>query len=78
MRGRDYGERSGGSDERPELPAGWRPCGGRGRATGTLVLGEDPALELVPVERGAPLTSAPKAFREVWLGSNVRWERIYS
>jgi predicted metalloprotease with PDZ domain len=42
-------------------------------ATGTLVLGEDPALALVPVERsgGGALTAGQKAFRAAWLGSKA-------
>jgi predicted metalloprotease with PDZ domain len=42
------------------------------QATGTLVLGEDPALELVPVERAGSLTPQQKAFRDAWLGSRVQ------
>ena len=36
------------------------------KATGTLTLGEDPAIEVVPVEA---LTAEQKAFRESWLGA---------
>ena len=43
------------------------------KATGTLTLGEDPALEGVPTESaGGTLTPAQKAFREGWLGSKAR------
>jgi predicted metalloprotease with PDZ domain len=39
----------------------------------TLVLGEDSALEAVPIEAaGGTLTSEHRAFRESWLGSKVR------
>lgn len=40
------------------------------RATATLTLGEDPALEGVPAESaGGTLTPEQKAFRDAWLGS---------
>jgi predicted metalloprotease with PDZ domain len=43
------------------------------QVTGTLVLGEDPSLAFLPVERsGGTLTPAQKTFREAWLGSKVR------
>jgi predicted metalloprotease with PDZ domain len=36
----------------------------------TLTVGEDPRLQVVPVERtGRPLTEAERAFRNAWLGS---------
>jgi hypothetical protein len=36
--------------------------------TATIALAEDPAFELVPVERdGAALTPAQRAFRERWV-----------
>ena len=36
----------------------------------TLTIGEDPRLELVPVERtGRPLSAAESEFRRRWLGS---------
>ena len=36
----------------------------------TLTVGEDPRLQLVPVERtGRPLNAAERAFRNAWLGS---------
>ena len=39
----------------------------------TMTLGEDPALEALPIERaGGTLTSAHTAFRESWLGSKAR------
>jgi predicted metalloprotease with PDZ domain len=39
----------------------------------TLVLGEDPALEAVPVETtGAAATPEHKAFRESWIGAKAR------
>ena len=39
----------------------------------SLTLGEDPALEALPIERaGGTLTSGHKAFRESWLGSKAR------
>jgi len=47
----------------------------RGGATGTatVVLAEDPALDVVTVEAaGGTLTSDQRAFREAWLGSKAR------
>jgi predicted metalloprotease with PDZ domain len=42
-------------------------------ATVTLTLGEDPAMEAVPVESaGGTLTADQKAFREAWLGARRR------
>ena len=42
-------------------------------ATGTLTLGEDPALEAVPTEAaGGTLTPEQKAFRDAWLGQKRR------
>jgi predicted metalloprotease with PDZ domain len=41
------------------------------QATGTLVLGEDPSVELVPAERDGTLTAGQRAFRDAWLGSRV-------
>jgi predicted metalloprotease with PDZ domain len=36
----------------------------------TLTIGEDPTLQLLPVERtGRALTAAERAFRNAWLGS---------
>jgi hypothetical protein len=36
----------------------------------TLTIGEDPRLQLIPVERtGRQLTDAERAFRSAWLGS---------
>jgi predicted metalloprotease with PDZ domain len=46
----------------------------RNGATGkaTIVLKEDPAMEVVPIEStGAALTAEQKAFRDAWLGSRV-------
>jgi predicted metalloprotease with PDZ domain len=46
----------------------------RNGATGkaTIVLKEDPAMEVVPIEStGAALTAGQKAFRDAWLGSRV-------
>jgi predicted metalloprotease with PDZ domain len=41
-----------------------------GRVNGSVTLGEDPRLEIVPTERtGRPLTAAERAFRDAWLGS---------
>ncbi len=41
----------------------------------TITLGEDPALEAVPIERaGGTPTRAQREFRENWLGSKVRQE----
>ncbi len=43
------------------------------QATGTLILGQDPALELLPIESvGGPLTAEHEAFRGAWLGSKKR------
>jgi predicted metalloprotease with PDZ domain len=47
----------------------------RNGATGktTIVLKEDPAMEVVPVEStGTVLTAEQKAFRDAWLGSRVK------
>ena len=47
----------------------------RNGATGktTIVLKEDPAMEVVPVESaGATLTAEQKAFRDAWLGSRAK------
>jgi predicted metalloprotease with PDZ domain len=41
-----------------------------GRVTGSVMLEEDPRIEIVPVERtGRQPTSAERAFREAWLTS---------
>jgi len=37
--------------------------------TGRATLGEDPHLEVVPVEQGGTLTPAQRAFRDRWLGA---------
>ena len=37
--------------------------------TGRVTLGEDPHLEVVPVEQGGTLTPAQRAFRDRWLGA---------
>ena len=47
----------------------------RNGATGkaAIVLKEDPAMEVVPIESsGAALTAGQKAFRDAWLGSRIR------
>jgi predicted metalloprotease with PDZ domain len=50
-----------------KLPVVFADRGGRQR-TATITLAEDPAFELVRVERdGAALTAAQRAFRERWL-----------
>jgi predicted metalloprotease with PDZ domain len=36
--------------------------------TGRVTLGEDPHIEVVPVEQGGTLTPAQRAFRDRWLG----------
>jgi S1-C subfamily serine protease len=50
-----------------KLPVVFADRGGRQR-TATITLAEDPAFELVRVERdGAALTAAQRTFRERWL-----------
>jgi hypothetical protein len=47
----------------------------RNGATGqaTIVLKEDPSIEIVPIEStGTALTAEQKAFRDAWLGSKVK------
>jgi predicted metalloprotease with PDZ domain len=53
------------------LPITFRRRNGAAGQT-TIVLKEDPSVEVVPVEStGAALTAEQKAFRDAWLGSKI-------